>query len=205
VDLEFLTGTFIRTTHMLFGVIWLGAVYYLLLIQSPALAAAEPGVRKGTLSAVMPRALAWVRWSSMITLLLGVALFTWEYHRVEGGLGVNHAMKVDGKVTDRALFTMTAMTLAILLWFVIWFLIWPTWRKILGTLGTGETPAPALMKRAHFLAQFNFVLSGPMLWLMIAPQHYRADFTPAALGAFFVVGMGVMIALLAVGGRSRAG
>src|ERR1700724_2275339 len=69
-----------RWRHIVFGVFWIGLLYYFNAVQTPALAAAAadkggPG-GAGINKYVAPRALLWFRWSALATWLLGVGLLS---------------------------------------------------------------------------------------------------------------------------------
>src|SRR5579863_6792489 len=64
--------------HIVAGVTWIGLLYYFNLVQTPALAVAAadkggPG-GAGITRYVAPRALAWFRWSAVVTWLGGAWL-----------------------------------------------------------------------------------------------------------------------------------
>src|SRR5579864_2634575 len=75
-----------RWLHIIFGVFWIGLLYYFNAVQTPAMAAAAadkggPG-GAGINKYVAPRALLWFRWSAAVTWLLGFG-----YLASEGQLG----------------------------------------------------------------------------------------------------------------------
>ncbi|HQU50244.1 MAG TPA: hypothetical protein PLM09_14135, partial [Casimicrobiaceae bacterium] len=64
-----------RFVHFVAGIMWLGLLYYFVLVQGPALQAAsadQPAT--GIVRHVAPRALFWFRWSAVVTWLAGAAL-----------------------------------------------------------------------------------------------------------------------------------
>jgi len=201
MDWEYLTGTLIRWLHVLSGIIWVGTLYSLVLIQGPALAALDPPVRKSLLLGIMPRALWWLRWAAMTTLILGTGLFTWEYHRIDAGFGTNANLSVQGVITDRALFTMTGIGLAITLWFMAWFLVWPPWTHVLRKLAGGEPPPTDLLARVKRRSRFAFIISGPLILFMVAPQNYLDDYSLLSVCSIAGVGVLVQALLLLLAGR----
>ena len=167
IDPEALIGTLIRWAHVLSGVLWLGSLLLLELVVAPALRGSGAGPESPH-RPLLCRALWWLRWSSAAALLLGILLFIWIYHRVDGGFGNSAALKFDGRITDRALFIMLGITLAFALWCLTWFAIWPAWSA--ATRDPGRPPETRWTRT-------GIVLAGPSLALMLAPQNYAADFS----------------------------
>src|SRR4029077_11908863 len=69
-----------RWLHIIFGVFWIGLLYYFNAVQTPAMAVAAadkggPG-GAGINKYVAPRALLWFRWSALGTWLLGAWLLS---------------------------------------------------------------------------------------------------------------------------------
>lgn len=62
----------IRWTHFVAGITWVGLLYYFNLVNTPVLKVAEPGEKGFIVTQLMPRALWWFRWASVVTVLAGV-------------------------------------------------------------------------------------------------------------------------------------
>jgi uncharacterized membrane protein len=65
----------LRWLHFVFGIIWIGLLYFFNLVGTPALKSLEPGVRVKVYPALMSRAMAWFRWSALVTVLVGMRYF----------------------------------------------------------------------------------------------------------------------------------
>src|SRR5260370_7423648 len=55
----------LRWLHFLFGIAWIGLLYYFNLVQTPFFGENDPAVRSGAIQNLVPRALWWVRWGAM--------------------------------------------------------------------------------------------------------------------------------------------
>src|SRR5215467_15062616 len=64
--------------HFLFGITWIGLLYYFNFVQTPFFAETDPPVRSGAQQKLLPRALWWFRWGAMGTVIFGLAyLLMW--------------------------------------------------------------------------------------------------------------------------------
>jgi uncharacterized membrane protein len=62
----------LRWVHFIAGITWVGLLYYFNLVNTPLLKTAQPGEKGFVVTQLMPRALWWFRWSSVVTVLAGV-------------------------------------------------------------------------------------------------------------------------------------
>ena len=65
----------LRWLHFIFGIIWIGLLYFFNLVLTPSMKALEPGVRVKVYPVLMSRAMAWFRWSALVTVLVGMRYF----------------------------------------------------------------------------------------------------------------------------------
>ena len=65
----------LRWLHLVFGVIWIGLLYFFNLVLTPAMKTCDPRLRVKIYPELMPRAMAWFRWSALITVLVGMRYF----------------------------------------------------------------------------------------------------------------------------------
>ena len=57
----------LRWLHFLFGITWIGLLYYMNFVQTPYFGEVEPPVRSVGQQKLLPRALWWFRWGAMGT------------------------------------------------------------------------------------------------------------------------------------------
>jgi uncharacterized membrane protein len=77
-QIEFPGGTqlalmILRWIHFIAGILWIGLLYYFNLISAPFLVELDPQTRLTVVPKLMPRAAWWFRWSSVVTVLAGIA------------------------------------------------------------------------------------------------------------------------------------
>jgi uncharacterized membrane protein len=182
----------LRWAHIMFGIMWLGHLYFFNLVNVPFQGGLEKELKPKVNPALLLRAFYWFRWSAMYTLILGLALYVWHYVYPE------HAMKSpEGGITDRALWIQLGMLIGIIMWFNVWFVIWPRQKKILGGMASG-TPHPDAAKLAATAgkaSRFNTYASGPMLFGMVAATHL-GTFTAPVVAVIFILGLGFWFGMI---------
>ena len=160
----------LRWFHFIFGITWIGHLYFFNFVNGPFTKTMDAGTKKLVVPQLMPRALWWFRWSAMITFLTG-----WIY--IIGKLQLNGA----GLTGPGGLFTSTwgqwislGALLGTIMWFNVWFIIWPAQKKLITWTKNGESPAemPALAKKAMMASRLNTYLSVPLLFFMGAASHF---------------------------------
>jgi uncharacterized membrane protein len=74
-----------RWTHVVASILWLGLLYFFVLINAQASRELDEATRRAVVPAVMPRALFWFRWAAVWTWLSGMLLAVLLYY-LRGGL-----------------------------------------------------------------------------------------------------------------------
>ena len=165
----------LRWVHVLAGIIWIGHLFFFNFVNVPFQAAIAADVKKAINPALLGRALWWFRWGAMITFLAGLALFTQLYMYTPGvGFGPTELFVSPTGMTGRGAWILLGVTLGITMWINVWFVVWPAQRNILRAMRDGQAVNPALPKRALHVSRVNAYLSGPMLFGMLAHNHYGA-------------------------------
>jgi len=65
----------LRWLHLVFGIIWIGILYFFNLVLTPAMKRVDAGARVKIYPALMARAMGWFRWSALVTVLVGLRYF----------------------------------------------------------------------------------------------------------------------------------
>lgn len=147
-----------RYGHVLFGIVWIGMLYYFNFVQTEYFKEADPDARVDAFSKLAPRALWWFRWGAMGTFLTGVLL-----------LGYRHT----GLTAD---ITVGAL-LGTLMFLNVWLIIWPNQKIIVESnqgVQVGNQPNPeaaAAAPKAALASRTNTLFSLPMLYLMGSSAH----------------------------------
>lgn len=171
---EGLTHLF-RWGHFVFGVIWIGMLYYFNFVQTPYFAEADGGTKSNMIQKVVPRALWWFRWGAMFTFLTGVVLL---YKRaLENG---GHA----SFGTAWGLLILTGALLGTIMFLNVWLIIWPAQKIVIASTtavaqgGKADPTAAARGARAGVASRTNTLLSIPMLFFMGAAPHLPIYLNP---------------------------
>src|SRR5438270_12228631 len=74
------TLIFIRLIHFITGIVWVGFLYYLVLVHQTFMRTADATVKPAIVTQLLPRTLWWFRWASVITVLSGI----WYWMKLVG-------------------------------------------------------------------------------------------------------------------------
>lgn len=147
-----------RWAHVLFGMVWVGMLYYFNFVQTEYFKEAEADAKADAIKKLAPRALWWFRWGAMLTFLTGLSLL----HQVGASLDF----------TAMPVLWIGALA-GTLMFLNVWLIIWPKQQVVLG-LKPGDGPASAA--KAGLASRTNTLFSGPMLFGMLGSKHlYIAD------------------------------
>lgn len=140
-----------RWGHLLFGITWIGLLYYFNFVQGGYFKQASPEGLSDAKAKLAPSALWWFRWGAMFTFLTGVYLLVVVYDQ--------------GILND---FTIVGATLGTLMFLNVWLIIWPNQKVALGMVA-GDGPAAGA--KALLASRTNTLLSGPMAFAMLYSSH----------------------------------
>jgi uncharacterized membrane protein len=66
----------LRWLHLIFGIIWIGLLYFFNLVLTPTMKRCDPELRIKIYPELMPGAMGWFRSSALVTVLVGLRYFT---------------------------------------------------------------------------------------------------------------------------------
>jgi uncharacterized membrane protein len=140
-----------RFLHVLFGITWIGLLYYFNFVGAGYLKEATPEGKKDVLQKLQPNALWYFRWAALFTFLTGVYLL-WYI-----GTGYSVGMSLGA-------------LMATIMFLNVWLIIWPNQKKVIaGTDDAAEAGA-----KAALASRTNTLFSFPMLYFMIYSAHISA-------------------------------
>jgi len=142
-----------RWGHLLFGITWIGMLYYFNFVQGGYFKNASPEGLADAKAKLAPSALWWFRWGAMFTFLTGLYLISY--------LGSTF------KAND---FIMVGALMGTLMFLNVWLVIWPA-QQI--ALGMKEGDGPAAGAKALLASRTNVLFSGPMSYFMLASTHKK--------------------------------
>ena len=140
-----LLGFLFRWSHVLFGITWIGMLYYFNFVQGGYFKQASPEGLADAKAKLAPSALWWFRWGAMGTFITGIVLL--------GYLGA----ALNNYIVVGAIF-------GTLMFLNVWIIIWPN-QKI--ALGMVEGDAPAAGAKALLASRHNVLYSAPMTFLSL--------------------------------------
>lgn len=183
----------LRWLHFLFGITWIGLLYYMNFVQTPYFGEVDPPVRSVGQQKLLPRALWWFRWGAMGTVIAGVIyLFIWW-------------ARVGWAFNQWAVAILTGGTMGIIMWANVWFVIWPNQKIVIANAtavagGAQANPAAAPAgRRAAITSRTNVLFSIPMLFFMGAASHYPLFGEPKSGGiAAWIIICGAIIAAIEI-------
>ncbi len=152
MDIELLINILTRWGHLLFGITWIGILYYFNFIQGGYFKSATAEGLADAKAKLAPSALWWFRWGAMFTFLTGLIL-------------------LDGVVRSGLLNTyiVIGVTLGTFMFLNVWVIIWPA-QKI--ALGMVDGDAAAAGGKALLASRTNTLFSAPMAFCMLAGPHF---------------------------------
>ncbi|MCP4008453.1 MAG: antitermination protein NusG [Proteobacteria bacterium] len=176
--LEFLA----RWGHVLFGVTWIGLLYYFNFIQGAYFAEATADAKADATQKLAPRALWWFRWGAMGTFLTGLYLL------MVLGAGLSQ-------------YILIGATMGIFMFLNVWLIIWPNQQIVIG-LKQGD--AATAGGKALLASRTNTLFSAPMLYGMLASRHgvqiQSYDFSD--LGFMLALAIIVLLEINAIFGKT---
>lgn len=140
-----------RWFHLLFGIAWVGLLYYFNFVQMEYFKDASPEGLRDAKAKLAPRAFAWFRWASLATFVTGVILF----------VGLKHT----GFFND---YIMIGSLIGFFMFMNVWHTIWPNQKIVLG-LKPGDVKLAA--SKAARASRTNVLFSASVVFCMLASPH----------------------------------
>ncbi len=147
-----------RYLHVLFGIMWIGLLYYFNFVQIPTMPKVPAELKPGVSKFIAPAALFWFRWAALATVVMGlvIAAHPPQKYLVEA-------------LTFQAGYRMIGlgMWLGLIMAFNVWFVIWPNQKKALGIVEADADTKAKAATTAMMFSRTNVLLSVPMLYTMV--------------------------------------
>ena len=169
----------VRWGHVLFGIVWIGMLYYFNFVQGGYFKEASPEALADAKAKLAPSALWWFRWGAMLTFITGLYLL----HVVTGNSQLNN-------------YIIVGALMGTLMFINVWAVIWPAQKIALGLVEGGDKAAAGA--KALLASRTNVLFSAPMLLGMLAGPHYVGQGYGSAVGGTGLIVMLVIVALLEV-------
>jgi uncharacterized membrane protein len=154
-----------RFFHVISGVLWIGLLYYFNFVQIPTMPSVPAELKPGVTKHIAPAALFWFRWAAVATVLTGLVVA----ETTTGGYLVAALTLEEGFRTIG-----TGMWLALIMAANVWFIIWPNQKRALGIMPAEDDVKARSATTAMMASRINFILSIPMLYLMVTQAYLQA-------------------------------
>jgi uncharacterized membrane protein len=157
----YLNGLF-RYLHVLFGVMWIGLLYYFNFVQIPTMPSVPAELKPGVSKYIAPAALFWFRWAALMTVLMGVIVACTPPAQGFSSYFIP-------ALTFQPGFRLIGlgMWLGLIMAFNVWFLIWPNQKRALGIVEADADTKAKSATTAMMFSRINTILSIPMLYTMV--------------------------------------
>ena len=184
----------LRWLHFLAGITWIGLLYYFNFVQGPFMAEADAATKSAATQKLVPRALAWFRWSAVVTFLSGAAI-----------IGKRIGESPEGSAAWSSPWAITILTGALfgtVMLANVWQVIWRNQKIVIASAiaaasgGQANAAAPAAARRAFLASRTNVAFSIPMLFFMGAASHFTVP--GGGNHAAYWTGVIIVIALLEI-------
>jgi len=159
MDINELLPFLFRWGHVVFGIAWIGLLYYFNFVQGGYMAAASNEAKVDAFTKLVPSALWWFRWAAMMTFLTGVVLLLYIMAGLSAGILLGGLM-------------------ATLMFLNVWLVIWPNQKVVIASneavAGGGEADPnqAAAAAKALLASRTNTFFSLPMVFFMVSHGHY---------------------------------
>ena len=140
---------FFRSFHILFGIAWIGLLYYFNFVQTEYVKVADPDAKADVMKKLAPNALWWFRWAAFFTFLTGLILI----HQITARIGTEIILGV---------------TMGTIMMLNVWGIIWRNQKIVLG-IKDGDVATAAA--KAGLASRTNTLFSVPMLMYMVYSAH----------------------------------
>ena len=150
--MEYLIEFLFRWGHVLFGIAWIGLLYYFNFVQGEYFKEATADAKGDATQKLVPNALWWFRWAAFFTFLTGLYLL--------------EVLRGDNRLNEGIILGALMGTLMML---NVWGIIWPN-QKIV--IGLKEGDAAIAGPKALLASRTNTLFSFAMLYFMLANSHF---------------------------------
>ena len=164
-----------RWGHLLFGITWIGMLYYFNFVQGGYFKEASSEGLADAKAKLAPSALWWFRWGAMFTFITGVYLLA-----TLGGTLAGNGYILIGALMGTFMFLN------------VWIIIWPAQQIV---LGMKEGDGPAAGAKALLASRTNTLFSAPMAFFMLASAHKQAMPSGFSLDNGFHIALAIVILL----------
>ena len=181
--MEEIIGYLARWGHFVFGITWIGLLYFFNFIQGGYMAAASDEAKVDAFTKLVPKALWYFRWGAAFTFLTGLILLHYIWDRW---------FSVD---------IVIGATMGTLMFLNVWLIIWPNQKIVIASneaiaAGNDADPRqPGAAATALLASRTNTLFSMPMLFFMGSGVHFNVGGDLSASNVGMIVALVIVAAL----------
>ncbi len=179
---------FLRWLHYIFGIMWIGHLYYFNFSQTPFMAEADAATKSGVQQKLFPRTLFWFRWGAMFTFLTGWFLIFHKMFALQIPIESEWSVKI-----------LTGGIIGTLMFLNVWLIIWPNQKVVIENATQVAQGKPAiagvadLAARAAIASRTNTLYSLPMLFFMGAASRLPLAINPEKSVSTYWVAFSILV------------
>lgn len=194
-----------RWLHILFGITWIGLLYFFNFVQVPAYAKFEDEPHKEiggkarliAIDKVTRRALDWFRWAALFTFLTGLFIMGVTPNYFDEGFNAAGEAVNWGRIAGNVGIS-TGILLGTIMMLNVWGVIWRNQKVVLANAanvlagGEANPGAAAAGRKALMASRQNTVFSVTMLFFMVFKSHSPtagATLTGSDLAIYWIVAL----------------
>jgi uncharacterized membrane protein len=156
----------LRWLHVVFGVMWIGLLYYFNFVQTKKMPEIPAELRPAISKYIAPEALFWFRWSALMTVLAGIAIALLHGKDYAANVFTFGLVSATGAMRGGYILMGLGIYMAIIMFLNVWAIIWPNQKKVLGLVEADADAKAAAGRIAGMASRINTLLSIPMLTAM---------------------------------------
>ena len=174
----------LRWSHFIFGIAWIGMLWYFNFVQGPFFAETDANTKTAATQKLVPRALWYFRWGAAFTLLSGLLLIGLQYHL--NGRAIGFAEWATASPWFPQIYP--GLLMGIVMASNVWFVIWPRQQKVIAAAnGEKIENLPILARRAFLASRTNTLFSIGLLLFMSAGRATPGTFNGHSVGIWYAV------------------
>ncbi len=169
---------FLRLSHVMLAVMWMGLLWFFNFIQVPAYAEMDPAARNNAFDKLTWRALWWFRWAAMFTWVSGLIILA------VGSVGDNKSYTGEFFKSPAGMMLSAAILFATIMAANVWMVIWPNQQVVIANArnvqggGEADPEAPKAARRAAMASRQNTIFSFTVFLGMVGTSHFFTLFDP---------------------------
>jgi uncharacterized membrane protein len=155
-----------RWLHVLFGVMWIGLLYYFNFVQTRKMPEIPAELKPAVTGYIAPEAMFWFRWAALFTWVMGL-LLAWNRGILVPAVTLGAS---EGFANWGNTFIGLGMWLGTVMFINVWAFIWPAQKIALGLVEAGAEAKARAGRTGMMYSRINTFLSVPMLVTMTMNQ-----------------------------------